>query len=313
MSVLDVRGRGALAPASALPLAYFAFAHLSLAAGLAVLAASPGLPGAFFYHPKMIALVHLLTLGWITGSILGSFHVVAPLALVMPMPTGWRDWAAFASFVTGTIGMIAHFWIGTYDGMAWSAGLVLLTIAHLAWRAARGLRQAPVPGAVVLHIALAFVNAPKLVFLDELTQGLDPQARHMTWDLIRDIRARGTTVVLVTHFMDEAEQLCDRVAIVDHGRIVALDTPRALIAGLGLPIRVRFSTDCPDLSWLERIPVVQHVERHGSQAEVAGTGAVLALVAAALVERGIVPVDLRAERPTLEDAFLALTGRPVRD
>lgn len=158
MSVLDVRGRGALAPASALPLAYFAFAHLSLAAGLAVLAASPDLPGAFFYHPKMIAVVHLLTLGWITGSILGAFHVIAPLGLVMAMPTGWRDWAGFASFVIGTAGMIAHFWIGTYDGMTWSAGLVMLTIAHLAWRAARGLRQAPLPGAIVLHIALAFFN-----------------------------------------------------------------------------------------------------------------------------------------------------------
>jgi len=158
LSVLDVRGRGALAPASALPLAYLAFAHLSLAAGFAVLAVSPGLPGAVFYHPKMIAVVHLLALGWITGSILGSFHVVAPLALVTPMPTGWRDWTAFAAFVTGTIGMVAHFWIGTYDGMAWSAGLVLLTIAHLAWRAARGLRRAPVPGAIVLHIALAFFN-----------------------------------------------------------------------------------------------------------------------------------------------------------
>jgi ABC-2 type transport system ATP-binding protein len=131
--------------------------------------------------------------------------------------------------------------------------------------------------------------------------------------LIRDIRARGTTVVLVTHFMDEADQLCDRVAIVDHGRIVALDTPQALIAGLDLPIRVRFSTDRSDLSWLERIPVVQHVERHGAQIEVTGTGPVLALVAAALVEHGIVPADLRAERPTLEDVFLALTGRTVRD
>jgi ABC-2 type transport system ATP-binding protein len=163
-----------------------------------------------------------------------------------------------------------------------------------------------------LFVALAFVNAPKLVFLDELTQGLDPQARRLTWDLIRDIRARGTTVVLVTHFMDEAEQLCDRVAIVDRGRIVALDTPQALIAGLDLPIRVRFSTTCPDLSWLHLIPVVQHLEQRGSQVMVAGTGPILALVAAALVEHGIVPADLRAERPALEDAFLALTGRTVR-
>jgi ABC-2 type transport system ATP-binding protein len=163
-----------------------------------------------------------------------------------------------------------------------------------------------------LFIALAFVNAPDLVFLDELTQGLDPQARRLTWGLIRDIRARGTTVVLVTHFMDEAEHLCDRVAIVDRGRVVALEAPQALIAGLDLPVRVRFSTVVPDLSWLQRIPVVQRVDRRGDQTEVTGTGPVLALVAAALVEHGIVPADLRAERPTLEDAFLALTGRTVR-
>jgi ABC-2 type transport system ATP-binding protein len=164
-----------------------------------------------------------------------------------------------------------------------------------------------------LFVALAFVNAPEIVFLDELTQGLDPQARRLTWDLIRDIRARGTTVVLVTHFMDEAEQLCERVAIVDRGRVVALDAPQALIAGLDLPVRVCFSTDRTDLDWLRAVPVVQAVERVGREVVVSGTGPVLALVAAALVEHGIVPVDLRAERPTLEDVFIARTGRTVRD
>ena len=158
MSVLEARGRGALAPSSAIPIAYFAFAQACLLAALAALAVTPGLPGAFFYHPKMIAIVHLVTLGWITGSILGSFHVVAPLALGVPMPASWRDWAAFASFAIGTVGMVAHFWLGTYDGMAWSAGLVLLAIAHLAWRATLGLGGAPVKGAVALHIRLAFFN-----------------------------------------------------------------------------------------------------------------------------------------------------------
>ncbi len=163
-----------------------------------------------------------------------------------------------------------------------------------------------------LFIALAFVNSPEVVFLDELTQGLDPQARRATWEMIRQIRQGGTTVVLVTHFMDEAEHLCDRVAVVDHGRVVALDTPQRLIDGLGLPSVVRFTTSEPDLGWLEKLDVVESMARHGEAVEVRGTGAVLALVASELVAHGIVPLDLRVERPTVEDAFLALTGRDVR-
>jgi ABC-2 type transport system ATP-binding protein len=164
-----------------------------------------------------------------------------------------------------------------------------------------------------LFIALAFVNAPELVFLDELTQGLDPQARRATWELIREIREHGTTVVLVTHFMDEAEQLCDRLAVVDHGRVVAVDTPQGLIDGLGLPSIVRFSTDEPDLGWLETLDVVTALERRGDAVEISGSGPVLALVAAELVAHGVVPSDLRVERPTLEDAFIQLTGRAVRE
>jgi len=163
-----------------------------------------------------------------------------------------------------------------------------------------------------LFIALAFVNSPEVVFLDELTQGLDPQARRATWELIREIREGGTTVVLVTHFMDEAEHLCDRVAVVDRGRVVALDTPQRLIDGLGLPSVVRFTTSEPDLGWLEKLDVVQSLVRHGAAVEIRGTGPVLALVASELVTHQIVPLDLRVERPTVEDAFLALTGRDVR-
>ena len=163
-----------------------------------------------------------------------------------------------------------------------------------------------------LFIALAFVNDPELVFLDELTQGLDPQARHATWELIREIRAAGTTVVLVTHFMDEAEYLCDRLAIIDRGRVIALDSPQQLIDSLGLPVIVRFSTTEDDLGWIEQMDVVDGVDRHREAVEVQGTGPVLALVAAELVSRGIVPLDLRVERPTVEDAFLALTGRAMR-
>jgi hypothetical protein len=145
-------------PSSALPFAYFVFAHACLAAALLVLIAQPALPGGFFYHPRLIALVHLVTLGWISGSILGAFYIVAPLALATPLPAGPRDWAGFALFSLGTLGMVSHFWIGTYDGMAWSAALVIAAVAHLAWRAMRGLTPGAVPWPIVLHVRLAFVN-----------------------------------------------------------------------------------------------------------------------------------------------------------
>lgn len=164
-----------------------------------------------------------------------------------------------------------------------------------------------------LFLALAFVNDPRLVFLDELTQGLDPQARRMTWELVREIREHGTTIVLVTHFMDEAEYLCDRVAIVDQGRVVALGTPPSIVDSLDVPLQVRFSCDGEDLSWLGEIPAVRKVTRRGPHVDVEGTGPVLALVASALVDHDIAPTDLRVERPTLEDAFLAITGRRIGD
>ena len=164
-----------------------------------------------------------------------------------------------------------------------------------------------------LFIALALVNNPKVVFLDEMTTGLDPAARHVAWDLIREIRDRGATVVLVTHFMDEAESLCDRVAIVDRGRIIASDTPQGLITGLASEVRVIFTTPAADLAWLEQVPGVARVARSGPRVEVAGSGPLLALVAAALVQHGITPADLRVEQPTLEDVFLKVTKRSAGD
>jgi len=160
-----------------------------------------------------------------------------------------------------------------------------------------------------LFVALALVNEPRVVFLDEMTTGLDPALRRVAWDLVEAIRARGTTVVLVTHFMDEAERLCDRLVIVDGGRVVAAGSPQGLIDLHARQVLVRFSTAVPDVDFLFRVPGVETVERRGEQVEVAGTGGVLALVASALVERGIVPTDLRAERATLEDVFLRLTAR----
>jgi ABC-2 type transport system ATP-binding protein len=164
-----------------------------------------------------------------------------------------------------------------------------------------------------LFVALSLVNNPEVVFLDEMTTGLDPAARHVAWDLIRAIQDSGTTVVLVTHFMDEAEELCDRIAVVDRGKIVASDTPHGLIAEHASEVRVIFTTDRPDLSWLDNIPDVRRVIRRGPRVEVEGSGPVLALVAAALVEHGITPSDLRVEQPSLEDVFLKLTGHGVGD
>jgi ABC-2 type transport system ATP-binding protein len=162
-----------------------------------------------------------------------------------------------------------------------------------------------------LFIALALVNNPRIVFLDEMTTGLDPAARRVAWDLIRSIRDRGATVVLVTHFMDEAEKLCDRLAIVDRGKIVAMDTPQGLITEYASEVRVIFTTSREDVSWLDEISHVKKVIRSGPRVEVEGSGLVLPLVAASLVEHGITPADLRLEQPTLEDVFLKLTGQDV--
>jgi hypothetical protein len=152
------RERSALLPASGVPLLYFAFAHACLALALTALVVNPSLPGGFFHHPRMVALIHLVTLGWISGSILGAFYIVAPLVLRMPLRPGWRDRVAFGSFATGVSGMVAHFWMGEYSGMVWSAALVLAAVLHVAVRAWLGLPRAPVPWPVKLHVALAFTN-----------------------------------------------------------------------------------------------------------------------------------------------------------
>ncbi len=165
-----------------------------------------------------------------------------------------------------------------------------------------------------LFIALALLNDPDLVFLDELTTGLDPQARRAMWNLVRGIREQGKTVFLTTHFMEEAERLCDRVAIMDHGKIVALDTPENLVRSLGAESRVVFGVDGHfDERGLQTLPGVARVEQVGERVVVYGredglvSGVVNALEAAGVRFR-----DLRTEQPSLEDVFLALTGREVR-
>lgn len=165
-----------------------------------------------------------------------------------------------------------------------------------------------------LFIALALVNDPELLFLDEITTGLDPQARRSTWELIEKLRNRGKTVILVTHFMDEAEHLCDRVAIIDRGSLVALDTPQALVRGLAAETRVIFgAAGLGDEHWLRGLPGVSDVVCQNGSVVVSGSGPLLARVAAALAERGLVPGDIRVEQATLEDVFLNRTGRKIRD
>jgi hypothetical protein len=147
-----------LAPSSSLPLAYYLAAYVGFSGALAVLAVDPALPAGSFYQPRFIALVHFLTLAWLTGSILGSLYIVCPLALRMPLPVGRADWIAFGSFVFGTSGMVANFWINTYDGMAGSALFVIGAVAWVGVRVVRGLRGDGVQWAVRLHVVLAFFN-----------------------------------------------------------------------------------------------------------------------------------------------------------
>jgi ABC-2 type transport system ATP-binding protein len=169
-----------------------------------------------------------------------------------------------------------------------------------------------------LFIALALLPNPQLVFLDELTTGLDPQARHAIWDLVRDVRSKGKTILLTTHFMEEAECLCDRVAILDHGRIVALDTPAALIRNLEAEERVVFSVDGSLTAAFEKtLAVAARVEIQGERVVVHGKDGrkvpLVSEVVGQLTELGIQFHDLRTEQPTLEDVFLSLTGREIRE
>ena len=166
-----------------------------------------------------------------------------------------------------------------------------------------------------LFIALALVNDPELVFLDELSTGLDPQARRTMWDLVRSLRDKGKTVFLSTHFMEEAERLCDRVAIMDHGKIVALDTPENLIGGLGVETRVVFTAeDTIDPRQLESLANVTRVEVSGDRVVVHGQGdRLVSEVVRAVEDHGWRFRDLRSEQPTLDDVFLALTGRALRE
>lgn len=166
-----------------------------------------------------------------------------------------------------------------------------------------------------LFIALALIHEPEIVFLDELTTGLDPQARRAIWSLITDIRDRGKTVFLTTHLMEEAERLCDRVAIIEHGNVIEMDTPAALVKRHCPERSVVFSSDTEGAGdRLGRIAQVQSVRREGDAYVVRGTGDQFVTEAIRCIAAESISVsDFRTVMPTLEDVFLKLTGHTIRD
>jgi ABC-2 type transport system ATP-binding protein len=161
-----------------------------------------------------------------------------------------------------------------------------------------------------LSVALALVGNPEIVILDELTTGLDPQARRDAWAVVERLKDRGVTVVLVTHFMEEAERLADRLALIDAGKLIALDTPAGLIAASGGEHVISFRPSRNiDESALRQLADVTGVARHGDQIVVTGTGNVLNSITTALSEADVTAQELRMQQATLDDAFLTLTGR----
>jgi len=162
-----------------------------------------------------------------------------------------------------------------------------------------------------LSVALALIGNPRIAILDELTTGLDPQARRDTWELIEQVRDQDVTILLVTHFMDEAERLCDRVAIVDKGRVIAMGTPTGLAQREGGGNHMRFQPSQRfDESVIAGLPGINRVERQGSRVVVSGTGDLVNRVTQALGAIGVQVDDIQLESATLEDAFVRLTSRP---
>ena len=171
-----------------------------------------------------------------------------------------------------------------------------------------------------LSLACALIGEPELLFLDEPTTGLDPQSRRQTWEIVEGLKARGRTVLLTTHYMEEAERLCDRVAILDHGKVIALGTPRELVASLGAEHVVEFTVDegastAVTAEALAALPSVEGVAREGGRWRLTVREVHRAVpgLLAALAERGATPTELTTHHASLEDVFMALTGRRLRD
>ncbi len=165
-----------------------------------------------------------------------------------------------------------------------------------------------------LSVVVALIGGPKIAVLDEMTTGLDPQARRDTWGLIEDVRERGVTIVLVTHFMEEAERLCDRVALVDGGRVVALDSPAGLAARARGGKQVRFLPSGPfDERVLTSLPEVTAVAHDGRHVVVTGTGELVNEIIIALQAAGVTAQDVQLDSSNLEDAFVQLTGHQLHE
>jgi ABC-2 type transport system ATP-binding protein len=169
-----------------------------------------------------------------------------------------------------------------------------------------------------LSLGCALAGDPELLFLDEPTTGLDPQSRHQTWAIVEGLKARGRTVLLTTHYMEEAARLCDRVAIVDHGRVIALGTPRELVASLGAEHVVEFAAgdgvNLPETELLA-LPSVERVTRSGEgwRLTVREVHRAVPALLSLLGGRGTAPTLLTTHHATLEDVFMAMTGRRLRD
>ena len=163
-----------------------------------------------------------------------------------------------------------------------------------------------------VFIALALVHEPELLFLDELTTALDPQARLAIWDVVRGIRSRGKTVVLTTHYMEEAEALCDRVAIIDKGRIVAVDTVAGLAASYGGDSVVRLTLDGPAPEDLQAIDGIKSVTNEGNTLVVSGVGSFQQALLTRLSQSGVTANNVSVTNPGLEAVFLNLTGRTLK-
>jgi ABC-2 type transport system ATP-binding protein len=171
-----------------------------------------------------------------------------------------------------------------------------------------------------LSLGCALVGNPEVLFLDEPTTGLDPQSRRQTWDIVEGLKERGTTVLITTHYMEEAAQLCDRVAVVDYGKVIALGSPRELIASLGAEHMIEFAVNEQSAGAIQddelaALPSVEGVDHDGThwRLRVREVHRAVPALLAALAEKQAEPLHLATHSATLEDVFMSLTGRKLRD
>lgn len=207
------------------------------------------------------------------------------------------------------ISLYASFYDDPVDGLALAERLGLGPKLDTRYGALSGGQQQR------LAIALALVGRPRLALLDELSTGLDPRSRREVWSIVEDARADGATIVLVTHFMEEARHLCDRVAVIDQGRITALDSPEGVIGGIGAPTVMSFATATPvDGPLLEGIDGVENVRRReDGRVELRLTDEAVLPVLNVLADRGVRVERLRVVDATLDDAFLDLTSNGAEE